>query len=93
VTAAAWRASGSPVATNHSSTTTRDGTFTDVTAKAGVGSSGWGQGVCVGDYDNDGFDDLFVTYYGRPNILYHTTATAPSPTWARRPASAGQRGN
>jgi hypothetical protein len=49
----------------------RDGTFTDVTARAHVASSGWGQGVCVGDFDNDGFDDLFVTYYGRPNILYH----------------------
>jgi len=48
----------------------RDGTFTDVTAKAGVGRSGWGQGVCIGDYDNDGFDDLFVTYYGK-NVLYH----------------------
>jgi len=48
-----------------------DGTFTDVTARAGVASSGWGQGVCVGDFDNDGFEDLFVTYYGRPNILYH----------------------
>jgi enediyne biosynthesis protein E4 len=32
--------------------------------------SGWGQGCCVGDYDNDGFDDLFVTYWGR-NVLYH----------------------
>jgi len=60
-----------PVATNHLFHNNRDGTFTDVTARAGVGSSGWGQGVCVGDYDNDGFDDLFVTYYGRPNILYH----------------------
>jgi hypothetical protein len=47
----------------------RDGTFTDVTLKAGVGHSGWGQGVCVGDYDNDGFDDLFVTYFGK-NVLY-----------------------
>ncbi len=42
----------------------RDGTFTDVTAKAGVGYHGWGQGCCVGDYNNDGFDDLFVTYWG-----------------------------
>ena len=48
----------------------RDGTFTDVTVKAGLGHSGWGQGVCVGDYDNDGFDDLFVTYFGK-NVLYH----------------------
>jgi len=42
----------------------RDGTFTDVTEKAGVAHTGWGQGVCAGDYDNDGWDDLFVTYWG-----------------------------
>jgi hypothetical protein len=48
----------------------RDGTFIDVTAKAGLTCSGWGQGCCVGDYDNDGFDDLFVSYFGR-NVLYH----------------------
>jgi hypothetical protein len=48
----------------------RDGTFTDVTLKAGVAHSGWGQGCCVGDYDNDGWDDLFVTYFGK-NVLYH----------------------
>ena len=48
----------------------RDGTFTDVTLKAGLARAGWGQGVCVGDYDNDGFDDLFVTYFGN-NVLYH----------------------
>ena len=48
----------------------RDGTFTDVTAKAGLTHSGWGQACCVGDYDNDGFDDLFVTYWGH-NVLYH----------------------
>ena len=47
----------------------RDGTFTDVTAKSGMTRSGWGQGCCVGDYDNDGLNDLFVTYYGQ-NILY-----------------------
>ena len=41
-----------------------------MTAKAGVAHSGWGQGVCVGDYDNDGFEDLFVTYFGK-NVLYH----------------------
>ena len=48
----------------------RDGTFTDVSQQAGLIHSGWGQGCCVGDYDNDGFDDLFVSYFGR-NVLYH----------------------
>ncbi len=48
----------------------RDGTFTDVTAKAGLLRTGWGQGVCVGDYDNDGHDDLFVSYWG-DCALYH----------------------
>ena len=47
----------------------RDGTFTDVTQDAGLTHAGWGQGCCVGDYDNDGFDDLFVTYWGK-NVLY-----------------------
>ena len=48
----------------------RDGTFTDVTAKSGLGHAGWGQGCCVGDYDNDGCNDLFVSYYGQ-NVLFH----------------------
>ena len=56
--------------TSHLFRNNRDGTFTDVTAKAGVAHSGWGQGVCVGDYDNDGWDDLFVTYFGK-SVLYH----------------------
>lgn len=56
---------------NHLYRNNHDGTFTDVTAKAGLaGPAGWGQGVCVGDYDNDGWDDLYVTYYGK-NRLYH----------------------
>ena len=42
----------------------RDGTFTDVTVKAGVARTGWGQGVCAGDYNNDGHEDLFVSYWG-----------------------------
>ena len=49
----------------------RDGTFTDVTKGSGLEiRTGWGQACCVGDYDNDGNDDLFVTYYGQ-NALYH----------------------
>jgi enediyne biosynthesis protein E4 len=48
----------------------RDGSFTNVTEKAGLLRSGWGQGCCVGDYDNDGYDDLVVTYWGGV-VLYH----------------------
>lgn len=48
----------------------RDGTFTDVTDKAAVAAGGYGQGVAVGDYDGDGFPDIYVTQYGR-SILYH----------------------
>ena len=47
----------------------RDGTFTDVTIKAGLAHTGWGQGCCVGDYNNDGWNDLFVSCYGQ-NVLY-----------------------
>jgi enediyne biosynthesis protein E4 len=47
-----------------------DGTFTDISAKAGVTNDGWGYGCAVGDYDNDGWPDLYVTNYGK-NRLYH----------------------
>src|SRR5712691_428695 len=47
-----------------------DGTFTDVTEKAGVANERWGFGVAVGDFDNDGWPDLYVTNYGK-NRLYH----------------------
>jgi enediyne biosynthesis protein E4 len=56
--------------TNHLYHNNHDGTFTDATAKAGLLATGWGQGVCTGDYDNDGWEDLYVTYYGK-NRLYH----------------------
>jgi enediyne biosynthesis protein E4 len=59
-----------PAPTGHLYHNNHDGTFTDVTQRAGLTASGWGQGACVGDYDNDGYDDLYVTYYGR-NRLYH----------------------
>ncbi len=74
-----------------------DGTFTDVTAKAGVANDRWGYGCAVGDYDNDGWEDLYVTNYGQ-NRLYHnnhdgtftdvaekagvTVGTAQEPDWS-----------
>jgi hypothetical protein len=56
--------------TNHLYRNKHDGTFADVTVQAGLVATGWGQGVCVGDYDNDGWEDLYVTYFGK-NRLYH----------------------
>ena len=47
-----------------------DGTFTDVSAKSGINHCGWGFGVAVGDYDNDGWDDLYITYL-QGGVLYH----------------------
>jgi hypothetical protein len=58
-----------PSATNRLYKNNRNGTFTDATVKAGLVDIGWAQGVCVGDYNNDGFEDLFLTYYGQ-NRLY-----------------------
>ena len=64
------RLAGQPAdATNRLYKNNRNGTFTDVTQQAGLTSTGWACGVCVGDYDNDGFDDLFCTFYGQ-NRLY-----------------------
>ncbi|MBV8811186.1 MAG: VCBS repeat-containing protein, partial [Acidobacteriaceae bacterium] len=56
-------------ATNRLYHNNRDGTFTDITEKAGLRRTGWASAVAVGDYNNDGFDDLFVTYWGQ-NVLY-----------------------
>ena len=61
---------GPDAPTSHLLHNNHDGTFTDVTAQAGLADTAWGQGVCVGDYDNDGFEDLYVTSYGK-NRLYH----------------------
>ena len=48
----------------------RDGTFTDITEKSGLGRSVWACGITVGDYDNDGFDDIFISCWGQ-NLLFH----------------------
>jgi hypothetical protein len=64
------RLEGNPAeATNRLYKNNRDGTFTDVTERAGLHAVGWANGVCVGDYNNDGFEDIFVTYFGQ-NRLY-----------------------
>jgi hypothetical protein len=68
-----WRLEGFPQGqepVSHFFKNNRDGTFTDVTAKSGLIHYGWGQGVCTGDYDNDGFDDIYITSFGK-NVLYH----------------------
>src|SRR5438105_4711121 len=75
--------------TSHLYHNNHDGTFTDVTEKAGLTHTGWGQGVCVGDYDNDGFEDLYVTYYGK-NILYHNNGNG---TFTDVSEKAGVAGN
>ncbi|HTT19320.1 MAG TPA: CRTAC1 family protein [Candidatus Sulfotelmatobacter sp.] len=56
--------------TSHLYRNNRDGSFTDVTEKSGLARTGWQTGVCVGDYDNDGWDDLFCCFWGH-NILFH----------------------
>jgi hypothetical protein len=58
-----------PGATNRLYKNNRDGTFSDVTEKAGLKAVGWASGVCIGDYNNDGFEDIFCTYFGQ-NRLY-----------------------
>jgi enediyne biosynthesis protein E4 len=64
------RMNGAPAgATNRLYKNKRDGTFSDVTDKAGLHDLGWASGVCVGDYNNDGLEDLFCTYFGQ-NKLY-----------------------
>jgi hypothetical protein len=86
----AWPPGQAP--TSHLYHNNRDGTFTDVTGRAGLTKTGWASSVCAGDYDNDGFIDLFVTYYGQ-NVLYHNrgdgrfedvTAKAAFPTAGTR---------
>ncbi|MGI4827731.1 MAG: CRTAC1 family protein [Janthinobacterium lividum] len=64
------RPTSAPLPTSHLLHNNHNGTFTDVTRGSGLEETGWGQGVCVGDYDNDGREDLFIAGYGK-NRLYH----------------------
>src|SRR5579863_4647698 len=90
------RLEGNPAeATNRLYKNNRDGTFTDVTEKAGLKAAGWANGVCVGDYNNDGFDDIFCTYFGQ-NRLYRnngngtfTDVTRQAGLWQSGPARWG----
>jgi hypothetical protein len=77
--------------TSHLYRNNGDETFTDVTEKGGLTYSGWGQGVCVADYDNDGYDDLFVTYYGK-NRLYHNNHDGTFSDLAEKAGVAGNDG-
>ncbi len=66
----------------------KDGTFEDVTAKAGLQGVGYGMGVAVGDYDNDGFEDLYITAYGG-NRLYHNNGDGTFKDVTERSGTAG----
>jgi hypothetical protein len=77
-----------PEATNRLYRNNHDGTFTDVTDRAHLRRTGWGQGVAVGDYDNDGRLDLYVTYWGE-NALYHNNGDG---TFTDLAAAAGVSG-
>ena len=67
----------------------RDGTFTDVTRKARLTYSGWGQACCIGDYNNDGFDDLFVSYWGY-NVLYRNNGNGTFTDVSKQAGVAGK---
>ena len=82
-----WKTGASPRSALYHNN--RDGTFTDASKGSGLDHTGWGMGVCVGDYDNDGFDDLYVTYYGG-NVLYHNNHNG---TFTEVATKAGVRGH
>lgn len=78
----------SPKPTSHLYRNEGGGRFKDVTAAAGVARNGWGSGVCRGDYDNDGRDDLYVTYWG-PNALYRNAGNGRFEEMASKAGVAG----
>ncbi|MDT4894947.1 MAG: enediyne biosynthesis protein [Acidobacteriota bacterium] len=67
----------------------RNSTFTDVTERAGLRRGGWASSVCIGDYDSDGNEDLFITYWGQ-NVLYHNNGNATFTDATRRAGLAGR---
>ncbi|WP_109486218.1 CRTAC1 family protein [Occallatibacter savannae] len=86
---AKWPAGSAP--TTHLFKNNRDGTFTDVTEKSGIGRSGWQTGVCVGDYDNDGWDDIFCTFWGH-NILFHNNGNGTFTDVTKKAGLAQEKG-
>jgi len=68
----------------------RNGTFTDITKQVGLARTGWGQSVCIGDYDNDGFEDLFVSYFGK-NALYKNNGNGTFTDVSEKAGVAGQK--
>ena len=88
-----WRLEGFPKGQEPTSRlykNNRDGSFTDVTERSGLTHSGWGQGVCIGDYDNDGREDLFVTYWGK-DVLFHNNGDGTFSDVTEKAGVAGQR--
>ncbi len=81
--------SAPPSATNRLYKNNRDGTFTDVTAQAGLVRSGWASAVCAGDYNNSGYEDLFLTYWGR-NVLYRNNGDGTFTDVTEQAGLAGQ---
>jgi enediyne biosynthesis protein E4 len=83
-----WPAGQAP--TSHLYKNNRDGTFTDVTEKSGLARTGWQTGVCIGDYNNDGWDDLFCCFWGH-NILFHNNGDGTFSDVTRKAGLHGER--